>query len=406
MHVILIEPAFPRNQREFARGLHAAGARVTGIGERPPEYLDNELKGWLSDYHRISSVCNEHDLLELVRAIQDKSWVDRMECTVEAHIGPVARVREATSIPGISTRTAFLCRDKPAMKEVLRENDVPCAQSTGASSAEEVRAFAAEVGFPLILKPVDGAGSAGTFKVTNDEEMEAAIVQAGTARGVPTAVEEFIEGHEGFYDTLTIDGEVVYEFICHYYPGVLEAMRTRWISPQILHTNRNQSDDYEELRKMGKRVIDLFEIGTSATHMEWFFGPKGLKFSEIGCRPPGVCVWDIYSAANDVDLYHEWANAIVHGKVSKPLSHRFAGGMIALRPSADGKITGYEGVDQIKQRFADSIIDHNFPPPGSATQGVESGYMGNAWMRLRDPDFDKLRSTLNTIGETIKVHAR
>ena len=49
--------------------------------------------------------------------------------------------------------------------------------------------------------------------------------------------------------------------------------------------------------------------------MEWFFGPKGLRFSEIGCRPPGVGAWDLYSAGNDMDLYREWADAIVHGEV-------------------------------------------------------------------------------------------
>ena len=38
--VIFLEPCFPRNQREFVRALHAAGARVTGIGERPKSALD------------------------------------------------------------------------------------------------------------------------------------------------------------------------------------------------------------------------------------------------------------------------------------------------------------------------------------------------------------------------------
>ena len=45
------------------------------------------------------------------------TWVDRLEATVEAHIEPVARVREERKIPGTSVRTAFLCRDKPAMKQ-------------------------------------------------------------------------------------------------------------------------------------------------------------------------------------------------------------------------------------------------------------------------------------------------
>ena len=94
-------------------------------------------------------------------------------------------------------------------------------------------------------------------------------------------------------------------------------MRTRWISPQFVATNRIDSvADYQELREHGRGGSTRRSgIGTSATHMEWFFGPKGLRFSEIGCRPPGVGAWDLYSAGNDLDIYREWANAIVHGHV-------------------------------------------------------------------------------------------
>jgi hypothetical protein len=47
----------------------------------------------------------------------------------------------------------------------------------------------------------------------------------------------------------------------------------------------------------------------------------------------------------------------------------------------------------------------HLPPPGSPTQPVEGGYMANAWMRVRHPDYDALRQIMNTIGETVKVHA-
>jgi len=142
-----------------------------------------------------------------------------------------------------------------------------------------------------------------------------------------------VEGHEGFYDTLSINGEPVYDFVTHYYPNVLDAMRTRWVSPQFVATNRVDSvPEYGEVRAMGRRVARALGIGTSATHMEWFFGPKGLRFNEIGCRPPGVRAWDLYAAGNDVDIYREWANVIVHGRVERPLSRRRAAGMVALRP--------------------------------------------------------------------------
>jgi formate-dependent phosphoribosylglycinamide formyltransferase (GAR transformylase) len=344
-------------------------------------------------------------LLEAVKAVQGKVWVDRLEATIEAHIMAAATVREATGIPGTSVKTAFLCRDKPAMKEALRQAGIPCAQSTRAKAPQDARDFAASVGYPLIIKPPAGAGASGTYRVDNDAELEHVIADSGLANGQAVAVEEFIEGHEGFIDTITIGGKVGHEFITHYYPNVLEAMRERWISPQMVATNRIDEPGYQEVREMTRKVIKILDIGTSATHMEWFFGPKGLKFSEIGCRPPGVGQWDVYNAANEFDLYVEWASALVHGKIHRQPSRRFSAGMIALRPERDGRITGYSGLDEIGSRYGDCIVAAHLPDPGTPTQGIEAGYMANAWMRIRHPDYDELRRIMNEVGQTVKVHA-
>ena len=192
----------------------------------------------------------------------------------------------------------------------------------------------------------------------------------------------------------------------HYYPNVLEAMRHRWISPQFITTNRVEGNSfYQEVRELGRRVIDALGIETSATHMEWFYGPKGLRFSEIGCRPPGVGAWDVYSAANDVDVYREWAHIITHRRAEQPMKRSYAAGLVALRPDRDGVVTGYDGIDEIQHRLGDWIIDGHFPPVGEGTQPVEAGYMANAYVRLRHPDYDAARAMLDDIGRTIKVHA-
>jgi hypothetical protein len=156
---------------------------------------------------------------------------------------------------------------------------------------------------------------------------------------------------------------------------------------------------------MGQRVVEALGIGTSATHMEWFYGPKGLKFSEIGCRPPGVGQWDSYCAAGEFDLYREWAIAVCHHATDRAPSRRLACGIVALRPDRDGRIAGYEGKDEVFGRWGDLVVGSHFPEPGTPTQPVEAGYMANAWMRVRHPDYDELRGVLNTIGERLKVRA-
>jgi carbamoylphosphate synthase large subunit len=406
MNVVFVEPFFPSSQRHFARALAEAGATVIGVGESPAEALDEQLKGWLHDYAQVPSVTDVEAMTRQVRWTQDKLWVDRIEATIEAHTLATAQVREACTIPGTSVRTAWLCRDKPSMKQVLREAGVPTAASTAVGSAAEALAFAEQAGFPLILKPRSGAGAADTMRAENAAGLEHALGIFG-AQGVESiAVEEFVEGHEGFYDTITVNGQVALDFVSHYYPNVLEAMRTRWISPQFISTNRIDTvPEYAEVREMGRRVNAALGIETSATHMEWFFGPKGLKFSEIGCRPPGVGAWDLYSAGNEIDVYREWAMAIVHGETGSVPSRRYASGIVALRPDQDGRITGYTGAEEMNQRYGEWVIDAHLPSPGTPTQPVEAGYMANAYVRMRHPDYDALRGMLDAVGQTLHAYA-
>src|SRR5579859_798957 len=262
MHIVFVEPRFPANQKLFIRGLAEIGATVTAIGEGSKDSLDDELKRWLTHYEEVRNVTSEEQVLGALRFIQSKKHVDRIEASIEAHIMACAKVREACGIPGTSVRTAYLCRDKPAMKEALRAVGIHTAQSTGAASSAEVREFVASVGYPIILKPRAAAGASGTSRVDSDAELDRALAALGASGATDIAVEEFVEGHEGFYDTICIDGRPAYDFISHYYPNVLEAMRERWISPQFISTNRvDQAEDYAEVRALGLRAIEALGIG-------------------------------------------------------------------------------------------------------------------------------------------------
>ena len=62
-------------------------------------------------------------------------------------------------------------------------------------------------------------------------------------------------------------------------------------------------------------------------------------------------------------------------------------------------------MDEINRRYGECIVRAHLPDPGTPTQGVEAGYMANAWMRVRHPDYDELRRILDDIGRTVQVHA-
>src|SRR6476660_461736 len=176
VNIVFVEPGFPANQRRFALALASVGADVIGVGESDEWALDDELRSAMSGYYKVGSVTSLHDMTEAVRFIQSRVWVDRLEATVEAHTMAAAQVREDTGIPGTSVHTTWLCRDKPSMKQALREAGVPTAASAAVDHAHEAWAFAETVGYPLILKPRDGAGAQDTVRVDNDTELDHALL--------------------------------------------------------------------------------------------------------------------------------------------------------------------------------------------------------------------------------------
>jgi biotin carboxylase len=267
-------------------------------------------------------------------------------------------------------------------------------------------AFAEKVGYPLIAKPRAGFGSLGTYRIDAASDLRGVLAKMRIGSGGNALLEEFVDGHEGFYDTLTVGGKVVHGFISHYYPGCLEALQDRRVAPKIAHTNRVSSEGYEELRTMGAKVNQLLGIESSATHMEWFFGSKGLRFSEIGARPAGEMIWDLYRVANEIDVYREWAMAITTGRTEQTLSRKYATGAVQIRPDRDGRVVRYEGLEQIRQKFGNHIYQSAVPPVGSETLPLEKGWHVNTWFRLRHTDYDALYAMLVEIGNSVTVVAR
>ena len=83
------------------------------------------------------------------------------------------------------------------------------------------------------------------------------------------------------------------------------------------------------------------------------------------------------------------------------------GGSEAATPSAaaSGVEDGAYPVT-IEHKYGEYILDRHFPSPGTPTQSIDAGYMANAWMRLRHPDYDQLRSIMDEVGRTVRVRAR
>lgn len=95
----------------------------------------------------------------------------------------------------------------------------------------------------------------------------------------------------------------------------------------------------------------------------------------------------------------------MHGHTNTAPSRQYASGIVALRPERDGTITGYSGVDDLRRQYDEWVIDAHLPEPGTPTQPVAAGYMANAYVRMRHPDYDVLRGMLDAVASMLHVYA-
>ncbi|MEJ2257449.1 MAG: ATP-grasp domain-containing protein, partial [Woeseiaceae bacterium] len=301
MNVLILSPAYPADMPEFTRGLAECGARVYGVGDQPVQALPGLVRRSLSEYVQVRSLWDSAAVIGELHQRLRGHVLDRIECLWEPGIMLAAELRRHFGVPGLTVEQAHRFRDKEAMKQALDAAGIRTPRHAAVDSIADCWEAAESIGFPIILKPLAGAGSADTYRVLNADELRAVLPRL---RHVPAvSVEEFIDGEEYTFDTITIDGEIAYYNIAWYRPRPLVARSNEWISPQVIALRDVDDPKFADAIKMGHDVIDALEFDSGFTHMEWFRKADGeVVFGEIGARPPGAHQVDQMKFACDFDV--------------------------------------------------------------------------------------------------------
>ena len=164
MNVLLISPGFPGEMPHFTRGLAEAGANVIGIGDGPAAGLPELTRQHLAHYEQVPSLWDELAVVDQVRALNERVRIDRVECLWEVGMILAARIREALGLPGPTVEQTIPFRDKEVMKRKLDEAGIRTPRHARAFTADDVRQATDTIGYPIIIKPIAGAGSADTHR--------------------------------------------------------------------------------------------------------------------------------------------------------------------------------------------------------------------------------------------------
>ncbi|MCP3989125.1 MAG: ATP-grasp domain-containing protein [Actinomycetia bacterium] len=364
--------------------------------------LDTDLRDRISGFAQVANTQDPDQLEVGVRDVgrQLGGQVDALAGILEPLQESLAVVRQRLGIRGMDPEEARRFRDKAHMKDVLRANGLPCAKHCLATSAEEALAFADEL-LPLVAKPPAGAGAVDTFRIDERDQLETWVRSMPPSSHQPILLEEFIQGDEYSFDSVSVGGDHRFHSISSYAPTPLEVMETPWIQWTVLLPRSIDGPEFEPIRQAGPQALSALGMVTGMTHMEWFRRHDGsIAISEVAARPPGAQITTLISYAHDHDFYRAWAELNAF-ETFEPPERRYATGAAYLRGQGAGAVVDVEGIDEIQRELGPLVVEAQLPRRG---QAKSASYEGEGYVILRHPETEVVESGLKQIVSSLRVH--
>src|SRR5205823_4159395 len=314
--------------------------------------------------------------------------------------------------PGYPAEMAFFARGLAAAGATVigvgdqPPSSVPHVARKALAHYRHVGSLAAadRLGYPLIVKPIAGAGSADTYRADSSADLDAILPMV---RHVPQViVEEFIDGEEFTYDTICAGGEVLFENICWYRPRPLLTKLHEWISPVIVSLRDLDAPDLQAGRALGAAAVKALGFRDGFTHMEWYRKADGeAVFGEIGARPPGGRMVDAMNYATDADLFAGWAQAITTGRIAEPIERRYNAAGILKRAEGAGRITRHEGLGHLLAEYGEHVVALDLLPVGAPRRDWRASIIGDGMVIVRHRELPKTIEMTERFASELRLHA-
>jgi biotin carboxylase len=254
----------------------AAGYRVlcTDIYAERPGYAH-------ADAHMVVDVADERATLEAA----ERAHIDGIICdTTDVGVPTMAFVAERLGLPGIGYETALNFTNKFRMREITRAAGVPNPPFRLICSRDDLITAAADIGFPLVIKPVDNQSSRGVHVIRAAGGLDPAFEEAiHYSRTHQVIAEGFLDGTEVTVEGYCLDGEPLIAGISdkdHFVHRPEVANRITYpadLAPGVM----------ARIREVDAAVVRALGLRTGVTHAEYMVVDSEVYLVEIAARGGG-----------------------------------------------------------------------------------------------------------------------
>lgn len=316
-----------------------AEAKKLGIYTISCDYLPDNIAHKYSDEYCNVSIIDKEAVLEAAQRLEIDGI---MSFACDPGVATAAYVAEkmGLSFAGPYESVAIL-QDKGRFRAFLRDNgfNVPWAKSY--ARAEDALADAADYPWPMIVKPVDSAGSKGVSRVDSVDELPAAMDFAlEFSHCGQFIVEQFIQqlGSSSDSDCFSVEGELKF---CSFDEQLFDRKAENPYTPAAYVWPSTMPDEIQaELRAELQRLMTLLKLKTSVYNIETRQGTDGKAYiMEVSPRGGGNRLSEVLEMATGTKLIENAVRAAVGMDVDEMADPVYKGhwAEIILHSDSDGK---------------------------------------------------------------------
>jgi biotin carboxylase/GNAT superfamily N-acetyltransferase len=306
------------------------------------------------DYFETVRMEAPDEVVATARALQARKPVHAVIAYDDQAVPVAARVAAELGLPGHPVAAADASRDKALMKEHFERAGVPIAPYTLARNEEDAVRWAADHGYPVVVKPVRGSASQGVIRADSERELRQAyrrlrriVLQQGLDTGGRSDAEHLVEA---YLDGTEVSVELL---VSHGEPSVLCVFEkpqplagpffeeTIYVTPPRLARER-----VEEIERLALRAVAALGLRHGPAHCEIRLSSSGLFVLEIGARLIGGACSRVFRYVLDEDIHAQVIRLAMGDRLRPPGRRPGAAGAMMLPIPREGRLLGMRGLEE------------------------------------------------------------
>ena len=378
-------------------------AHKLGIYVITADYLPNNIAHKYSDEYCNVSIIDKDAVL---KAAQELKIDGILSHAVDPGVVSAAYVAEKMGLPfQCSYKAACILQDKSLFRKFLSENGFNCPKAKGYDNADDALKDVDFFNWPVIVKPVDSAGSKGVTKVEDKADLRHAIEFAlSESHNGHFIIEDFLEkeGLSAGSESFVVNGKLLYNgFYDQYFDN--EAVNPYAPSAEIWPSAKD-SKYLDEIRSELQRLFTLLNVTTGLFNVEWRICKNGKAYlMEVSPRAGGNRLAEMLNYAADVNIIEAEVRKSVGLPVQEIHEPNYKG-HFAIQVLHSDKAGLFERIDIVKQFRKKHLLEEEIRvSPGDKVAPFTGANASIGTLFLRFETREELEYNLNNSSSWMQI---